>query len=123
MEGPNMNAEPRNEREASQVFGGGSTDIELSKAFQLSSEQVGDALTGGHKEHMQMAGGTVEGIMPAVDQYLNSSVVIPEKYIPDTTSEPVPQIELMHFDFGTSSPAKEPSRDEAANEDDVRKAA
>ena len=81
-----------------------------------------DTLTGGHKEHVQMAGGVAQEIIPAAVQYLDSSVVIPEKYTPDTSTEAVPQIELMHFDFDTP-PATEPVHGDAANKGDVREAA
>ena len=96
-----MSAQPRNEFEASRSLGGGSSDTEIAKAFQLSDTHQGDNLTGGHRENMQTAGGIVEGVTSGSEQFLDLSIVIPQKYTPVIIDEEIPPIELMHLDFDT----------------------
>ena len=125
MGGTNFNAEPRNEREASQVLGGGSTDLELAKAFGLSGVERGDSSVAGHRQSELMAGGAADVVAPGgKEQFLDRSVVIPSKYIPDGDIQPDGVVELMHFDFGTPITAQlEDAHGPAANEDIAEQAA
>lgn len=127
-------AEPRNEREASYVLGGGSTDSELSQAFTLGNMGNGDEDLRGHKENFQMSGGQTDAIAEGPELLLDDTLVIPTKEV--TVSRTVSTafnlqpdtIEKISLDFANTNTApqtEDRSSGPAANADhlDLDKAA
>ena len=104
-------AEPRNEREASHVFGGGSTDLELSQAFTLGNMGNGDEDLRGHKENFQMSGEQTDTIAEGPERLLDDTLVIPTKEVtvPRTVSAAFnlqpDTIEKISLDFGNTNTA------------------